>query len=178
VNTSVGYHYIFVLVPRKRRRPDPKKYGSILYHYNYWIHYYYMLPDQNPIEVIRTRDPILTFPIRHIDEVEQFAYEIGGTKVAEIKKYLKSINKEISINVVGFEADEKYERHVAFSLLAAVERSKTKLDRLKAEVLMCNIGLLMTFVNVAEEVYKEKRDPKNVLKIGKALKLVLESFKD
>jgi len=170
-------HYIYVIVPRKRRIPNIK-YEGVLRYYRYWIYYYFMLPDQNPLYVIRKRDPMLAFPIQHIGEVEEFAYEVDGVKVGEIKKYLKTIDKEISMNIIGFEADEKYERHLSFALLAAVEKSKTKLDLLKAEILTCNIGFLRVFVNSAEDVYKEKKDPKKVLMIGRALKIILEAFKD
>jgi len=168
--------YIFVLVPKKRKRPDPKYYGSILYHYRYWIYYYFMLPDQDPLYVIRNRDPIISFPVMNDGEIRQFAYELGGEKVGEMRRFLKMVNSDVVIDVIGFELSEKYHRHLAFALVAAVERRKTKLDLHRAELLTANQGFIMLMANLAEEVYSETKDAKRVLQIGRALKIILEAF--
>jgi len=168
-------NYIFVLVPKKRKSQNIK-YDGILRYYNYWIYYYFMLPGQDPIEVVKTREPILVFPVQHMYEIEQFAFELGGTKVGEMRKPLKAVNREITLNVIGFEILERYIRHLAFALLAAVEGSKTKMELLKAGVLESNIGFLKVFAFAAEDIYKEKKDSKRILKIARALKLVLEAF--
>jgi len=173
---SGGYHYIFVILPKKRRKPNDR-YDGIMKHYYFRIYYYSMLPDQNPIEVIRTRDPDIYFPVKNHDEILQFGYELGGSKVAERRSVLRAIKQRYKADVVGFVEAEKYHRHLAFALTASVLRSKTKIDLLKAELLTANQGLVMLMANLAEEFYKEYRGYPGwhniLLRTGRAIKILL-----
>jgi len=172
---SEGIHYIFVILPKKRGKPNIR-YEGILGYYYFRIYYYYMLPDQNPLEVIRTRDPIIDFPIRNSDEILQFGYEVGGVKVAERRGRLRKIKQRYKADVIGFASAEKYHRHLAFALTASVLRSKTKVDLLRAKLLTANQGFVMLMANVAEELYKEYHGHPGwhnvVLRAGRAMKII------
>jgi len=173
--TSGEFHYIFVILPEKRSKPN-LKYEDVLRYYHFRIYYYFKLPDQDPIEVIRTRDPVIDFPVNNSDEILRFGYELGGAKVAEYTKRLQAIKRHYTADVVGFISPEKYHRHLAFALTASVLRSKTKVDLLRGKILTANQGFVMLMANVAEELYKEYRGYPNwqhvVLRVGRAMKII------
>jgi len=170
-------HYIYVLVPRKRRTPDPR-YTGTLYHYRYWIYYFFMLPDENPVKVAKNDEPIIHFPVINVGEILQFGYEIGGTKVGELPIYLKAVNREERLDIIGFESPEKYNRHLTFALIASVTKSKPRLDILKGMVLTSNGGFLHLIANIAEDAYKINKDWRRVLKVAKAVKMIYEALKE
>jgi len=172
---SEGTHYIFVILPKKRRRPNIR-YEGVMRHYYFRIYYYFMLPDQDPLKVIRAHEPIMEFPIKNSDEILQFGYELGGAKVAEHRVRLQTIKQCYKADVIGFASAEKYHRHLAFALTASVLRSKTKVDILRAKLLTVNQGFVMLMANVAEELYKEYHGYSNwqnaVLRVGRAMKII------
>jgi len=171
---SNGIHFIFLIKPAKRRTPV-LKYEGLLRHYYFRIYYYFMLPDANPLEVIRNGNLIIDFPIHNHGEIEQFAYELGGKKVGEYRRMLKVLKQEYVADVIGFRLIEDYQRHLVFALAASVLRSKPKVDLLRREILTKNQGYITLMANLAEEFYKDNHGRSTnwhnvVLRVGRAMR--------
>jgi len=177
-----GIHYIFTILPKKRRRPNPN-YEGILSQYHFRIHYFFVLPDEDPVKIVRAyrarkdvRDLIIEFPVQNHDDILKFAYEIGGIKVGEYCCRLQALKQRYVVDIVGFDSIEDYQRHLVFALSTSVLRSKTKVELLKARLLTSNQGFVKLLANLAEELYKDsRRNPywhNTVLRVGRAVRML------
>jgi len=171
-------HYIFLIVPKRRKTPDPK-YEGVLHYYRFWIQYYLMQHDADPIKVIKTCEPAIEFPTRNSDEILQFGYELGGVKVAEYYYKLRALGQQYKVDVVKFDSAEKYHIHLAFALVAAMTKFKTQVHLFKIKILTINKNIVELMANIGEEFYKDYRGYSNwhhdVLRVGRALKILLEA---
>jgi len=170
---SGGVHYVFVILPKRRRRPN-LKFEGLLERYYFRIYYYYTFPDEDPVEVIKEAKPTIVFPVINHDEILQFGYELGGKKVGEYRLMLKALKQEYVADVVGFEYVEDYHRHMTYALTASVIKSKNKVDLLRGIILTKNQGFITLMANLALELYKDYYGRLNwhnaVLRVGRAVR--------
>jgi len=175
---SNDHLYIFILKPHKKKRPN-YKYEDLLRTHKFYIEYYHLLNNQNPLEVIGKENPKITFPASFTDVAVDFAKELKGETIGVKRIYLNSIKRSFKSPIVGLPRIEEFNRHLIFTLVLSTFRNTSpKINTLRYYISTANQTFISVLVDYTLKVYddvKDKSDPTwyhKVLRVGRALKLL------
>jgi len=168
--------YVFTFKAKRRSKPNPK-YNGILKTHRFYIEYYTLLDGQDP-EKLENTEPKISFPVRFMETVLDFAKELEG-EIVKIRK-VKPPKAETSYKkpVVVLLSELTFRRHLLFTLVASTYRKPEKLNTLRNLVLNLNANFLNILTNMAMERYSELRNSSNpawlwyMLRVGRAVKVL------
>jgi len=174
--------YVFIFKAKKRSRPNPK-YEGILRTHRFYIRYFTLIEGQDPRTVITKGEPKISFPVKYMEVVLDFAKELGGnivgTRKIEIPKY--KVSYETPIVVLPDEI--LFRRHLLFSLVISTYRkvSDAKFNSVRLLALTMNGNLLNILTTMALDRYFELRNAENnmrhvwhwyMMRVGRAVKVL------
>jgi len=171
--------YAFTFTVKKRSRPNPN-YDGILRTHRFYIEYYSLLGDQNPVDAVKTGKPNITFPVKFVELLIDFAKDLNG-EVIHVKN-VKIPRTELQYRkfFVGLPSELAFRRHLLFALTISTYRreSAVRFNALKNLLLVMNANSLNILSAIALDRYSELKTSHSptwlwhVLRVGRALKVL------
>jgi len=170
--------YVFTFRAKKRSRPNPR-YNGILRTHRFYIEYYSLLNEQDPLKAIsKNSEPKIAFPVRFTEAILDFAEALGGKiiSVRRVKPPKADTYYEKPIAVLPSEI--AFRRHLLFSLTASTYRKPEKLNSLRGLILILNANFLNILTTIALDRYSELKNGSNpawhwyMLRVGRAVKVL------
>ena len=170
--------YVFTLKARKRSKPN-YKYTGILRTHRFYIEYYGLLSEEEPVKVVMRgygKEPRIVFPIRFTETIMDFAKDVGG-EVIEVRKVKPPKTKVYYEKpIVTLPNEIAFRRHLLFSLTASTYRKPSKLSILRNLILDLNVNFLNILTTIALERYSVLKREANpawhwyMMRVGRAVK--------